>query len=151
WWITSADRSNTRSPRTMLATRVSKPGAHRARIETLRSSSSPFRSPRRASTCRLSCEMPKSISGCTRRRNARGQEATMPDYTYPGVYIEESGHGPRPIAGVSTMVVAFLGFAERGPLTPAEINSLSVFIETFGSCAGNGYLTHAIRAFFANG
>jgi phage tail sheath protein FI len=75
----------------------------------------------------------------------------MPDYKYPGVYIEESGRGPRPIKGVSTTVAAFLGFADCGPLTPTEINSLTEFTENFGSSTGSGYLAHAIRAFFANG
>jgi phage tail sheath protein FI len=75
----------------------------------------------------------------------------MPDYTYPGVYVEETGPGTRPIVGVSTTVVAFLGFAECGPLLPTEVNSLREFTEAFGSSTGAGYLTHAIRALFANG
>src|SRR6516165_10809401 len=75
----------------------------------------------------------------------------MPDYKAPGIYIEDRGQGPRPIEGVSTTVVAFLGFAERGPLTPIQINSLTEFTENFGGSAQIGNLTHAIRAFFANG
>ena len=75
----------------------------------------------------------------------------MPDYTHPSVYIEETGPGPRPIAGVSTTVVAFLGFTESGPPGPTELSSLADFTENFGNCTATGYLSHAIRAFFANG
>ena len=35
--------------------------------------------------------------------------------SYPGVYIEETAAGPRPIEGVATSTTAFLGRALRGP------------------------------------
>ena len=41
----------------------------------------------------------------------------MPEYLHPGVYIEEIERGPRPIEGVPTSTAAFLGEAERGPIT----------------------------------
>jgi phage tail sheath protein FI len=75
----------------------------------------------------------------------------MPDYTYPGVYIEETGPGPRPIVGVSTTVPAFLGFAECGPLTPREVNSFTEFTQIFGGVVGGGYLAYTMRGFFDNG
>ena len=37
---------------------------------------------------------------------------------HPGVYIEEVPSGVRPIEGVSTSTVAFLGKADRGPARP---------------------------------
>jgi len=44
----------------------------------------------------------------------------MPEYLYPGVYIEEIERGPRPIEGVPTSTAAFLDEAERGAITPAR-------------------------------
>ena len=41
----------------------------------------------------------------------------MPDYQYPGVYIEAVERGPRPIEGVPTSTAALLGEAERGSIT----------------------------------
>ncbi len=37
----------------------------------------------------------------------------MPEYKAPGVFIEESNAGPRPIEGVSTTTAAFVGFVWR--------------------------------------
>jgi phage tail sheath protein FI len=47
----------------------------------------------------------------------------MPEYLYPGVYIEEIERGPRPIEGVPTSTAAFLGEAERGSITPRLVTS----------------------------
>ncbi len=42
----------------------------------------------------------------------------MPEYLYPGVYVEEIDTGNKPIEGVSTSTAGFLGIAERGATTP---------------------------------
>jgi phage tail sheath protein FI len=38
-------------------------------------------------------------------------------YLSPGVYVEEVSSGSRPIEGVGTAVAAFVGLAEKGPLS----------------------------------
>jgi phage tail sheath protein FI len=47
----------------------------------------------------------------------------MPDYLSPGVYIEDTGHGPRPIEGVPVSTAALLGETERGTIKPHLITS----------------------------
>jgi phage tail sheath protein FI len=79
----------------------------------------------------------------------------MPDYLYPGVYVEEVDTGNKPIEGVSTSTVGFLGIAERGLLQPTLITSFSDFTNAFGSyvhdAQGDHYLAYAVEGFFQNG
>lgn len=85
----------------------------------------------------------------------------MPEYLSPGVYIEETSSGPRPIEGVSTTTAAFVGFAASGPAnTPVLVTNWSQFVNTFGSLERDGtrnphmpgaYLSHAVFAYFNNG
>ena len=79
----------------------------------------------------------------------------MPDYLYPGVYVEEVDTGNKPIEGVSTSIVGFLGIAERGPLQPTLITCFSDFTNAFGSyvhdAQGDHYLAYAVEGFFQNG
>jgi phage tail sheath protein FI len=79
----------------------------------------------------------------------------MPQYLYPGVYVEELDTGNKPIEGVSTSTVGFLGIAERGPVTPTLITSFNQFTRNFGSYVkDNGtdrYLAYAVEGFFLNG
>jgi uncharacterized protein len=79
----------------------------------------------------------------------------MPTYTYPGVYIQELNTGNKPIEGVSTSIVGFLGIAERGPVAATFITSYADFVRSFGSyyTAGNNqtYLAYAVEGFFLNG
>ena len=81
----------------------------------------------------------------------------MPEYLYPGVYVEEVDTGNKPIEGVSTSTVGFLGIAERGPITATYITSYTDFKRSFGSyltdSSGNptAYLAYAVEGFFLNG
>ena len=80
----------------------------------------------------------------------------MPEYLYPGVYIEETQSGNKPIEGVSTSTVGFLGVAERGPETTTLITSYSEFVRSFGhyftDAAGNQrYLAFGLEGFYQNG
>jgi len=75
----------------------------------------------------------------------------MPEYTFPGVYVEESGSNPHPIAGVSTSTAAFIGIAGSGPFAPTLIASWTEYQAAFGSSHGTGFLGHAVQGFFANG
>jgi phage tail sheath protein FI len=79
----------------------------------------------------------------------------MPEYLYPGVYVEEVDTGNKPIEGVSTSTVGFLGIAERGPTKPTLITSFPEFRQTFGSYVKEGevdrYLAYGVEGFFQNG
>lgn len=76
----------------------------------------------------------------------------MPTYLSPGVYVEETEAGSRPVEGVGTAVAAFVGFAEKGPLhTPTLITNWSQFSRTFGEFVEGYYLPHAVYGYIANG
>jgi phage tail sheath protein FI len=79
----------------------------------------------------------------------------MPEYLYPGVYVEEVDTGNKPIEGVSTSTVGFLGVTERGSLQPTLITSFTDFTRAFGKYVNEGgvdrYLAYAIEGFFQNG
>src|SRR5215471_15703432 len=79
----------------------------------------------------------------------------MPEYLYPGVYVEEVDTGNKPIEGVSTSTVGFLGVTERGLLQPTLITSFSDFTNAFGKYVsdskGDHYLAYAVEGFFQNG
>lgn len=76
----------------------------------------------------------------------------MPEYLAPGVYIEEFEMGARPIEGVSTSTVGFLGITERGPTTLIyPVTSLTQYMRIYGGYLQNSYLTYAVDGFFSNG
>jgi phage tail sheath protein FI len=79
----------------------------------------------------------------------------MPEYLYPGVYVEEIDTGNKPIEGVSTSTVGFLGIAERGPTSPTLITSFGDYQRAFGRYVKDGeadrYLAYAVEGFFQNG
>lgn len=78
----------------------------------------------------------------------------MPEYLAPGVYIEETEIGAKPIEGVSTSTTAFIGAAKDGPiLEPTLVTSWSQFESTFGGLISNPriHLGYAVDAFFRNG
>lgn len=80
----------------------------------------------------------------------------MPEYLYPGVYVEEIDTGNKPIEGVSTSTVGFLGIAERGPITPMLLTSFGDYQRAYGSYVKDPdgtdhYLAYAVEGFFQNG
>jgi phage tail sheath protein FI len=76
----------------------------------------------------------------------------MPEYLYPGVYIEEIPRGPRPIEGVPTSTAAILGEAERGSITPRLVTSYKDYQRWFGDAFDpDKYLPHSLNGFFENG
>jgi phage tail sheath protein FI len=80
----------------------------------------------------------------------------MPEYLYPGVYVEEVDTGNKPIEGVSTSTVGFLGIAERGPTKATLITSFGDYTRAFGRYVKDPdgidhYLTYAVEGFFQNG
>jgi phage tail sheath protein FI len=82
----------------------------------------------------------------------------MPEYLSPGVYVEELATGPRPIEGVSTSTVGFVGQTERGPSTPRLVTSWLDFLRSYGGFSSqdfnsqtHSYLPYCIKGFFDNG
>jgi phage tail sheath protein FI len=80
----------------------------------------------------------------------------MPDYTAPGVYVEEVPSLPRTISGVDTSTAAFIGRTPKGPLAnasdgPVQVVSLHQFQRDFGAIDPACPLTLAVRDFYANG
>lgn len=75
----------------------------------------------------------------------------MPEYLSPGVYVEEIDTGGKPIEGVGTSTVGFIGITERGPIAPRFITSFSEYRRVFGGYTSNGFLAHGIEGFFQNG
>ncbi len=78
----------------------------------------------------------------------------MPEYLAPGVYIEQISSF-RPIAGVETSTVGFVGIAERGPVGPRLVTSSQDYSRWFGGYLREGsqdrYLAYALDGFFLNG
>src|SRR5579875_1882133 len=73
-------------------------------------------------------------------------------YQTPGVYVEETPPGSRPIEGVGTSVAAFIGFAEMGPRNkPTLITNWSQFVDKFGGFHEGYYLAYAVYGYFQNG
>jgi phage tail sheath protein FI len=73
-------------------------------------------------------------------------------YLTPGVYVEETPPGSRPIEGVGTSVAAFVGFAEMGPRNrPVLVTNWSQYQNTFGGFVEGYYLPHSVYGYFANG
>lgn len=75
----------------------------------------------------------------------------MPEYLAPGDYIEGIDIDPKPIEGVSTSTVGFLGPTERGPIDPTLITSFEEFQRKFGGYIKESYLAYALDGFFRNG
>jgi phage tail sheath protein FI len=86
----------------------------------------------------------------------------VPEYLYPGVYVEEVSFRGKPIEGVSTSTAGFVGPARFGPIgmKPCVITNLQEFERIYGdggqlvfadSGQMHNYLWHAVRAFFAEG
>ena len=76
----------------------------------------------------------------------------MPTYLSPGVYVEETDSGSRPIEGVGTAVAAFVGLTEKGPFnTPTLISNWTQFTRTFGGFIDGACLAESVYGYFQNG
>jgi len=75
----------------------------------------------------------------------------MPEYLAPGVFVEEVDVGAKPIEGVSTSTVGFLGETERGPLKPRLITNFTDFQRVYGSYIESSFLAYSVDGFFRNG
>ena len=75
----------------------------------------------------------------------------MPEYQYPGVYIEEIDSSVHPIEGVSTTTAALVGFAASGQFTTVAVSSFAEYQQKFGPSADGQYLSDAVRGYYENG
>src|SRR5262245_16860851 len=78
----------------------------------------------------------------------------MPEYLSPGVYVEEVDTGNKPIEGVATSTVGFVGVAERGSTQPTLVTSFSEFTRLYGRYVNTPtprYLARGVEGFFQNG
>jgi phage tail sheath protein FI len=73
----------------------------------------------------------------------------VPEYLYPGVYVEEVPFRAKPIEGVSTSTAGFIGAAE-GPRLVSGITGFADF-EKRVDAGSSTYLASAVRGFFENG
>jgi len=77
----------------------------------------------------------------------------MGEYLSPGVYVEEFEMGAKPVEGVSTSTVGFVGVAsDKTILNKATfVSSWGDFVSKFGRYKKDCYLAPAVYSFFANG
>ena len=76
----------------------------------------------------------------------------MPTYLSPGVYVQETDSGSRPIEGVGTAVAAFVGLAEKGPFNqPTLVSNWTQFTRSFGGFIDGACLAESVFAYFQNG
>lgn len=78
----------------------------------------------------------------------------MAEYLSPGVYIEEFEMGAKPIQGVSTSTVGFVGVAETDTNrdVPTFVTSWGDFVKDYGRYGTKDtFLAPAVYSFFANG
>ncbi|MFI2458159.1 phage tail sheath family protein [Streptomyces sp. NPDC019539] len=76
----------------------------------------------------------------------------MPNYLTPGVFVEETSSGIKPIQGAGTATAAFIGFTETGPVNVAvRVTSWTQFTNVFGEFVAGAYLPRAVYGYFLNG
>jgi phage tail sheath protein FI len=75
-------------------------------------------------------------------------------YLTPGVYLEETPGGPRPIEAVGTSTAAFVGLAPDAAARTGEavaVNNWTQFASTFLGSGTSTHLSSAVHGFFLNG
>ena len=79
----------------------------------------------------------------------------MPTYLSPGIYVEETPSGSRPIQAVGTSLAGFVGEAPDAKARvnePVAINNWSQFVQTFaGEGKASTPLAQGVFGFFENG
>lgn len=76
----------------------------------------------------------------------------MPNYLTPGVFVEETSSGIKPIQSAGTATAAFVGFTEKGPVDEAVlVSSWTQYTNLFGEFTPNAYLPQAVYGYFLNG
>jgi phage tail sheath protein FI len=72
-------------------------------------------------------------------------------YTRPGIYVTEGPFTTNIVSSPATVGSAFIGTAERGPTSPAVIQSWNSYKKQFGDLSANYDMGYALFQFFANG
>lgn len=72
-------------------------------------------------------------------------------YSRPGIYVSEGPFTTNVATSPATVAAAFIGTAERGPTSPALINSWNSYKSQFGDLSANYEMGYALYHFFANG
>jgi phage tail sheath protein FI len=72
-------------------------------------------------------------------------------YERPGVYVKESAFITNINANSGVTAAAFLGTAERGPVTPTAVTSWNQYRQLFGELTNDYDLGYAVYHYFANG
>jgi uncharacterized protein len=76
----------------------------------------------------------------------------MANVTYPGVYVEEVASGVRPIQAAGTSTAAFIGVAQKGPLSGAvKVYNFTEYQNLYGDFLSTSFLSHSVYQFFNNG
>ena len=76
----------------------------------------------------------------------------MAEYLHPGVFVEETSSGVRPIEGVGTSTAAFIGVTAKGvPNKATFITTWAQFTRAFGDLIPSSYLPYSVLEFFNNG
>ena len=76
----------------------------------------------------------------------------MPSYLSPGVYVEETPSGNKPLEGVGTALCAFVGLTEKGPVNePVLVTNWTQYTTAFGEFTEGALLPQAIYGYFLNG
>lgn len=92
-------------------------------------------------------------------RAEKGTGKTMAEYLSPGVYVEEFDSGAKPMEGVGTSTVGFIGLAERGPVegVPQLVTNPADFRRIYGGYLSENefgeyrFLAYAVEHYFVNG
>ncbi|MFI7690065.1 phage tail sheath family protein [Nonomuraea sp. NPDC049655] len=75
----------------------------------------------------------------------------MPTPSYPGVYLQETPSGVRPLEVAGTSTAAFVGLAEMGPAEATRVTSWMEFQRRYGTFITGGFLAHSVLQYFNNG
>jgi phage tail sheath protein FI len=82
----------------------------------------------------------------------------MPNYLYPGVYVEENDSGARPIEAVGTSTAGFVGVAPESDVYIGQaiaLNNWTEFLKKFTKPEAKydkpNHLANAVQGFFLNG
>ena len=79
----------------------------------------------------------------------------MPEYLAPGVYIEETEIGRKPIEAVATSTAIFISDTSRGPVEPRQMRSITScyeYLRYFGKLLASGkFMPYAVKGFVDNG
>lgn len=88
----------------------------------------------------------------TGKENLMPIDATAPNPSAPGLYVQEKAGERRPVTPVATAIAAFVGAAAQGPVeTATSLQSLADYTAIFGDAGCALPMSRQVRQFFVNG